>query len=48
MTTAQARSVERLIHADAQAIFDVLAVLGFGSSAPASDDPRWLRVPLPR
>ena len=24
----------------------VLAVLGFGSSAPASDDPRWLRVPL--
>ena len=24
----------------------VLAVLGFGSSAPANDDPRWLRVPL--
>ena len=25
---------------------DTLAVLGFGASAPASDDPRYLRVPL--
>jgi len=25
---------------------DVLAVLGFGTQAPASDDPRYLRVPL--
>lgn len=26
---------------------DVLAVFGFGGDAPASDDPRYLRVPLP-
>ena len=37
-------------HADSpQALLadaSVLAVLGFGSAAPAYDDPRYLRVPL--
>ena len=48
------RAVPRLaveyVHADAPASLlagdDVLAVFGFGTRAPACDDPRYLRVPL--
>jgi len=48
---AQARLAVDYVHADAPARLlegdDVLAVFGFGASAPATlDDPRYLRVPL--